>query len=198
MDAATKAVAAAWRSSYRAAITAEGDEDDKARQDPDAEAREFDKLLRGASIMPFLNEALEGKETAGKEHEIRAKLLGDEARAGVVPFEMLLPPGRYRTPRRCCDHGCRRRENAGNAGQRPRARFHPLHCSPSLGVDAFGSGRFGELSDHDKSGTGAAMKNPGTAQDAAAASFTGYTLDPDEAYRPIPFQDRGSIQAQGI
>ena len=48
---------------YRAAITAEGDEDDKARQDPDAEAREFDKLLQGASIMPFLNEALEGKET---------------------------------------------------------------------------------------------------------------------------------------
>ena len=92
MDAATKAVAP-LEIELRAAITAEGDEDDKARQDPDAEAREFDKLLQGASIMPFLNEALEGKETAGKEHEIRAKLLGDEARAGVVPFEMLLPPG---------------------------------------------------------------------------------------------------------
>ena len=39
---------------YRAAITAEGDEDDKAgRDDPDAEAREFDKLLQGASILPY-------------------------------------------------------------------------------------------------------------------------------------------------
>ena len=63
------------------------------RDDPDAEAREFDKLLEGASILPFLNEALEGKETGGKEHEVRAKLLGEEARAGVVPFEMLLPSG---------------------------------------------------------------------------------------------------------
>ena len=92
MDSATKAIQP-LEVEYRAALTAEGEEDEQARrEDPDAEQREFDKLLSGASIMPSLNEALDGKAATGKEHEVRAKLLGDEARAGQIPFEFLLPP----------------------------------------------------------------------------------------------------------
>ena len=176
MDAATKAIQP-LEVEYRAAITAEGDEDDKARQDPDAEAREFDKLLRGASIMPFLNEALEGKETAGKEHEIRAKLLGDEARAGVVPFEMLLPPEDTEQRADAATTVAAAVKTQGTQApvlERVFSRSIAARLLVSMPSVPVGSANYPVMS----SGTTAEMKNPGVAQDAAAATFTGFTLDP--------------------
>ncbi len=176
MDAATKAVAP-LEVELRASLTAEGEEDDKARHDPDAEAREFDKLLQGASIMPFLNEALEGKETAGKEHEIRAKLLGDEARAGVVPFEMLLPPGDTEHRADAATTVAAAVKTQGTQAsvlERVFTRSIAARLLVSMPSVPVGSANYPIMT----AGTDAAMKNPGVAQDAAAATFEGFTLDP--------------------
>ena len=177
LDQATKAVAP-LEIELRATITAEGDEDDQARRDdPDAEQREFDKLLQGASIMPFLNEALEGKETAGKEHEIRAKLLGDEARAGVVPFEMLLPPGdtEHRADAATTVAAAVKTQGTQvSVLERVFTRSIAARLLVSMPSVPVGSANYPIMT----AGTDAAMKNPGVAQDAAAATFEGFTLDP--------------------
>ena len=177
MDAATKAVGP-LEVEYRAALTAEGDEDDKSRRDdPDAEVREFDKLLQGASILPFLNEALEGKETGGKEHEIRAKLLGDEARAGVVPFEMLLPLGDTEQRADAATTVAAAVKTQGTQApvlERVFSRSIAARLLVSMPSVPVGSANYPIMT----AGTDAAMKNPGVAQDAAAATFEGFTLDP--------------------
>ena len=177
MDTATKAIPP-LEVEYRAAMLAEDAEDEQARrEDPDAEQREFDKLLRGASIMPFLAEALDGKEAGGKESEIRAKLLGDEARAGQVPFEMLLPPGD--AEQRADDAttvaaAVKTQGTQASVLERVFTRTIAARLLVSMPSVPVGSANYPIMT----AGTTAAMKNPGVAQDAAAASFTGYTLDP--------------------
>ncbi len=176
MDQAAKAIAP-LEVEYRAALTAEGAEDDKAREDPDAEQREFDKLLAGASIMPFLAEAMDGKEAKGKEHEIRAKLLGEEARAGQVPFEFLLPPDdiEYRADAATTVPQAARTPGAqASVLERVFTRSIAARLMVSMPSVPVGMANYPVMT----GGTTAAMKNAGTAQDAVAASFTGFTLDP--------------------
>ena len=196
MDAATKAVAP-LEIELRAAITAEGDEDDKAgRDDPDAEAREFDKLLQGASILPYLNEALENKECGGKEHEVRAKLLGEEARAGVVPFEMLLPPEDTEQRADAATTVAAAVKSPGSQApvlERVFARSIAARLMVAMPSVPVGSANYPIMT----SGTTAAMKNAGVAQDAAAASFTGFTLDPKRLTARYLFRIEDQFKLKG-
>ena len=195
IDSATKAIQP-LEIEYRAAVTAEAAEDEAAA-DPDAEKREFDGLLSGASIMPFLNEGLTGKECDGKEHEIRAKLLGDEARAGQIPMEMLLPPddSEHRadavTP---VAASVKTQGSQASVLERVFARSIAARLLVAMPSVPVGQANFPIMT----GGTKAEMKNEDTAVESAAGAFTGYTLDPKRPHGPLSFPDRRYVPASRL
>ena len=184
MDQAAKAISP-LEVEYRAAILAEDSEDEKnAKLDPDAEHREADRLLSQSSIMPFLAEGMSsgGQKVEGKEAELRAAMLGDEAREGLVPFEMLLPPAD--PEQRQIEHrvdaatpvaaSVKTQGSQASVLERVFSRSIAARLLVSMPSVPVGSANYPILT----SGTTAAVKNPGTAQDAEAGAFEGFTLDP--------------------
>ena len=77
---------------WRAASEAEQAETRAKGENPDAEARERDRLVAGVSIMDYLDEVLTDKRAEGKAHEARQALIGEQARERLIPFDFLLPP----------------------------------------------------------------------------------------------------------
>lgn len=83
--------ASALETELQAALLSESEPDETRADDSETpEGREIADLSKRASIGPFLLEAAKGHQVDGAEHEYRQALLGDEARAGLLPVEMLL------------------------------------------------------------------------------------------------------------
>ena len=163
----------------QAAILAEPDPETETRDtdDPeDAEAKELDGLLQRASILPYLGEAVSGREVGGVEHEVRAGLLGDEARGGLVPFELLLVDDREER----ADVATTVADAARTPGtqatvlQRVFTRSIAAQLGVSMPMVGVGQANFPVLT----GGTTAGQLAAGAAKDAEAASFTGFSLDP--------------------
>ena len=142
----------------------------------DAEQKELDTLLQRASILPYMSEAISGREVQGVEQEVRSGLLGDDARGGLVPFEMLLPPEREERADAATTVADAARTPGSQASvlQRVFTRSIAGRLMVSLPMVEVGQASFPVLS----SGTTAAMKAAGAGQDATAATFTGVSLDP--------------------
>ena len=163
----------------QAALLIEDEPETETRQTgagENAERKELDGLLRRASILPFMGEAVSGREVQGVEHELRAGLLGDDARGGLVPFEMLLPPEREERADAATTVADTARTPGSQASvlQRVFTRSIAARLMVSMPMVEVGQANFPVLS----SGTTAAMKAAGDAQDATAATFTGVSLDP--------------------
>ena len=131
----------------QAALLIEDEPETETRQTgagENAERKELDGLLRRASILPFMGEAVSGREVQGVEHELRAGLLGDDARGGLVPFEMLLPPEREERADAATTVADTARTPGSQASVLQRV-FTPKHRRAPDGVDADGRGRPGEF-----------------------------------------------------
>ena len=91
MDAATKEIRE-LEVRYRAEMTKEGHEnttEEVSNTTFDKEERERRRILADSSIVPFMAEALEGKKLDGREAEVRAAVLGENA-GNEVPIDLLL------------------------------------------------------------------------------------------------------------
>ena len=112
----------------------------------------------------------------GVEHEVRSGLLGDDARGGLVPVELLLPDGREERADAATTVADAARTPGSQASvlQRVFTRSIAANLMVSMPMVEVGQANFPVLS----SGTSASNVEAGTAQDAAAATFTGVSLDP--------------------
>ena len=142
----------------------------------DAEQKELGGLLQRASILPFMSEALSGRDCDGVEHEVRSGLLGDAARGGLVPMEMLVDSELEQRADTATTVAAAARTPGSQASvlQRVFTKSIAAMNKVSMPMVEVGQANFPILS----GGTGASMVNAGTAKDAAAATFTGFSLDP--------------------
>ena len=142
----------------------------------DAEAKELDGLLQRASILPYFGEAVSGREVQGVEHELRSGLLGDDARGGLLPVEMLLAEDREQRAEAATTVADAARTPGSQATvlQRVFTRSIAARLMVSMPMVEVGQANFPIL----QSGTTAAMQAAGDPQDATAATFTGFSLDP--------------------
>ena len=179
MDAATKAIGP-LEIEYRAAVTAEAAEDEaNSKLTPDAEHRERDKLLAGASVLPFLLEGATGKLVEGREAEARAAIFGDHDRPGLVPFDMLLPRGEARQEHRA-DAVSPVADSAKSPGsqasvlERVFTRSIAARLLVAMPVVSVGQATYPVMT----AGTTAAQVAADAGHDAGAAAFTGHSLEP--------------------
>ena len=141
----------------------------------DAEQKELGGLLQRASILPFMSEALSGRDCEGVEHEVRAGLLGDAARGGLVPIEMLDSELEQRADTATTVAAATRSPGSqASVLQRVFTKSIAAMNKVSMPMVEVGQANFPILT----GGTTASMVNAGTAKDAAAATFTGFSLDP--------------------
>ena len=142
----------------------------------DGETKELDGLLRRASILPYMSEAISGRDCDGVEHEVRSGLLGDAARGGLVPMEMLLDPEMEQRADAATTVAAAARTPGSQASvlQRVFTKSIAAMNKVSMPMVEVGQANFPILS----GGTTASMVNAGTAKDATAATFTGFSLDP--------------------
>ena len=167
---------------FRAAVIQEDSEAEKAIEvSPDAEHREKTNIFSKCSIVPFLLEAAQGKDCSGPEHEYRQAQLGDEARQGLIPIEML----EVRAPeRRAVEHRADAVTPVAAAAHSPGSQANVLERIFSRSIAArllvsmpavpVGQANFPVM----LTGTTAAQQLADGAQDAGAGSFTGFNLDP--------------------
>lgn len=152
--------------------------EDEPKADPagDPQKRELADLEARASILPFMTEAATGRPVTGPEHEYRAGVLGDDCGPGTLPIDLLAEP----VPEQRADAATTVAAAATADGsqaavlQRVFTRSIASRLMVSMPMVPVGSANYPILS----SGHTPAMKNAGTAHDATAATFTGFTLDP--------------------
>ena len=163
---------------FRAQVVSEDQEETEQRaKDPDAESKERDKILAKATLLPFVMEAVSQKELgdATAESELRSAVLGDEARAGLVPFEMLDRKVEHRvdavTP---LVAAATADGSQATMLERVFSRSIAARLRVSMPSVPVGAANYPVM----LTGTGADMRAADGEQDAEAGSFTGFTLDP--------------------
>ena len=160
---------------WRAATIAEADAPE-TRADDDGEDTERRALVERVELRQYLHAAANGVPVAGAEAELNAALDVRGAGGVAVPWEALLP--RHDEEHRAdaattvgsTDHGVTQRAILGRVFARTAATF----LGVSMPMVPTGDQNFPVLT----AGTSAATKNPGVAQDAAAATFTANQLGP--------------------
>lgn len=209
MDEATRTVTR-LETEYRAAVVRESGDEQRAeaenqvetRQDEDeAESREVRRLLIRSSLVPFLVEAVDGQPLEGAEKEVRAAILGDDAKAGRVPFDMLLPPPDIVRPE---EHradvvtpvaaAALADGSQASVLERVFARSVAARLGVAMPSVPAGSAVYPIMT----GGTTAAQAADGTTVDAAAGSFTGHTLDPIRLTAAYLFNMRQTLQLSGF
>ena len=159
---------------WRAATIAEADAPEtRAKDGEDTERR---ALVERVEFRRYLHAAANGVPVAGAEAELNAALDLRGAGGVAVPWETLLP--RHDEEHRAdaatsvgaTDHGVTQRTIVGRVFARTAAAFLGVSMPTVPTADQ----NFPVLT----AGTSAATKNPGVAQDAAAATFTANQLGP--------------------
>ena len=163
----------------QAALLIEEEPEEETRETgggEDAETKELDGLLQRASILPYMSEALSGRDVQGVEHEVRAGLLGDAVRGGLVPMEILVDPEMEQRADTATTVAAAARTPGSQASvlQRVFTRSIAAMSRVSMPMVEVGQANFPIL----QSGTTAENVKAGTAKDATAATFTGFSLDP--------------------
>ena len=181
---------------YRAHVVTEDAEDRSG--EGDMELQEERRLLATASIVPFLHEAVSGRPCSGAEHEIRAAILGDEARPNIVPIDMLevrQRPGIEQRADAVTPVAAAALADGSQAGILPRVFTRSIAARllvsmPSVPV---GSANYPVM----LTGTTAGMRAPDAVIDAGAASFTGFTLDPVRLTARYLFRIEDTVKLRG-
>ena len=159
---------------WRAATIAEADAPEPRAEG--GEDTEWRALVERVELRQYLHAAANGVPVAGAEAELNAALELRGAGGVTVPWDALLP--RHDDEHRAdaatsvgaTDHGVTQRSIVGRVFARTAAAF----LGVSMPMVPTGDQNFPVLT----AGTSAATKNPGVAQDAAAATFTANQLGP--------------------
>ena len=199
MDEASKAIQP-LEIEFRAAMIQEDNEEKKQKTiSPDSQEIEKRALVSKSSIVPFLLEAVENNRPLdGVEHEARQALLGDDARTGLIPFEMLLHD----------EKGIEERVDVAtplaSAAVTPGGQADILgrvfsqsvanRLLVSMPMVDVGESNFPVL----LTGTSASMASPGDAVDASAGSFTGFNLEPIRLQARYLFRQEDAYKLRGI
>ena len=155
---------------YRAALSAEAETAEAEKLDGDTAFRE---LVERAEVRDYLGEAVNPNRIAeGASAELRAEIMGNAARAGVMPWAALLPIEQRQ------DAATEGPTDVGRNQVGIMGRVFAQTAGAFLGVTTpsvpVGAQSYPVLA----SGTSAAMRSPGQAQDAVAATFTVTNLEP--------------------
>ena len=206
MDSATRKVSA-LEVEYRASLVVEQDaEQARAAADPDGEETERRRILARASIMPFIDEAVEGKRITGVELEVRKATLGEDATDNHLPVDLLLAPEELE--RRASNRPVEYRADtvtpvaaaalADGSQASVLERVFSRSIAARLGVAMpsvpVGAAVYPIMA----TGTTASMANDGTQVDAGAGSFTGHTLEPTRLTGAYLFNSRQALQLRNF
>lgn len=192
MDAATKEIRD-LEVRYRAAVTKEGSESQAEEQTGDPEEREMRRMLEGASLMPYVHEALGGRSVDGVEAELRDAMFPEQE--NMVPLELLLPPDQ-RTREVRADAATTLAAGVGSDGAESSvpARVFTRSLASRLGVAMpsvpVGQAHYPILT----GGTTAKTAADAGEVSAAAATFTQQNLDPVRLTAGYLFNVRQSLQ----
>lgn len=199
MDSASKAIQPLEIEYRAAAIQEDNDEKKQKSLSPDSQEIEKRELVSKASIVPFLLEAVENSRPLdGVEHEARQALLGDDARTGLIPFEMLLHDEKGIEER--ADTATPLASAAVTPGgqadilQRVFSQSVANRLLVSMPMVDVGESNFPVL----LTGTSASMAAPGAAVDATAGSFTGFNLEPIRLQARYLFRQEDVYKLRGI
>ena len=146
----------------------------------DKEKRELAELESRASVLPYLLEAADGRPATGVEHEYRAGILGDGARPGLLPIDILrTDDAEYREEHRVdaattVDAAALADGSQAQMLRRVFTRSIASRLMVSMPMVPVGSANYPIFT----SGHTATQEAAGDAHDATAATFTGFTLDP--------------------
>ena len=206
MDSATRKVSA-LEVEYRASLVVEQDaEQARAAADPDGEETERRRILARASIMPFIDEAVEGKRITGVELEVRKATLGEDATDNHLPIDLLLAPEELE--RRASNRPVEYRADtvtpvaaaalADGSQASVLERVFSRSIAARLGVAMpsvpVGAAVYPIMA----TGTTASMANDGAQVDAGAGSFTGHTLEPTRLTGAYLFNSRQALQLRNF
>lgn len=119
----------------RAAIIAEDAETRAAEtRTDDGESAEVRGLLTRSRLSAFVREAETQATLEGAESELRAAVFGDQARPGLVPWEMLLPQAPERRTEKRADVATDVSNSAGAEQQSIVGRVFAQSAAAYLGV----------------------------------------------------------------
>ena len=162
---------------HRAAIVADSESRQSDGGEGTGEEREYRDLVNRAEVRDYLTEAVTGREAEGAASELRAHIFGDRARAGLVPWDVLLPRTGER-PEARADAATTGPADVGTVQLPIVQRVFAQSASAFLGVDMptvpMGEAVFTVLS----AGASAENRAGGVAKDAEAATFTPTSLAP--------------------
>lgn len=185
---------------YRAAVTTEAAEAEEQRStEPDAEKREELELLGRASIGPYLMEAVEQRSAGGVEAELRAAALGDDANPGSFPVELLDFEAPARTEERAdavTPVAAAALADGSQASVLPRVftRSVASRLGVAMPTVPVGAAVYPVM----LTGTTATQAADDTHVDAAAGSFTGYTLEPIRLTAAYLYRTRQALQLRNF
>ena len=190
---------------YRQAIQDEADEDERIAAEAedvravglDREGREREELRQASSLARFAQAAVDGRDVDGREREYRAAVLGDHARASLVPIEMLEPREEQRADVTTSTANITPAVSAGSRAALLRRIFERTIAS-RLGVTMTAVAVGNAVYPYMTAGTTAAQKAPSAAQDAAAATFAMETLGPLRLTARYLFQVEDTVRLPGL
>lgn len=163
----------------------------------DSEQRELADVYQRASILRFIHPLSEGRRVSGAEHELQAALGVQEEQ---MPIDMLLPPDpEPGTAQQRADTATTVAATARDFGRQAMIldRVFTRTVAARLGVRMAmvppGESNYPVM----LTGTTAAMRNIGTMQDADAATFTGFSLNPTRLHARYLFENIDTYRLRG-
>ena len=184
----------ALETDIQAAILAEP-EPVETRTEETPETREIDDLQRRSSITGILNEAVTGRDANGPEHELRAAFLGESARAGLLPLDMLdtEPLERRADVATTVDAAALADGSQAPIASRVFSRSIAARLGVSMPTVPVGATNFPVM----LTGASASMAVPGAQVSAEAATFTGFTLEPVRLSARYKFRIEDAAKLRG-
>ena len=187
---------------YRAALVTETSEAEETEErTEDAQSKERDAILAKSSIVPFITEAMGDTKLDGAEAECRAAILGDDARAGTVPLDMLLPvtSGEPDIEVRVDAATPVAAEALADGSQAPvLPRVFANSIAARLGVSMPSVPAGDAVYPIMTGGTTAKMAADAARVDAAAGAFTGHSLEPVRLSAAYLFNLRQTLQLRNF
>ena len=201
MDEGTRRVQA-LETEYRAAIVVEaGKEEHRNQESPDGEEVERRRLLARSSVIPFIAEAVDGRHVDGAEAECRAAVLGDDG-GNLMPIDLLLTDDvetrsqtEYRTDAATPIAAAALADGSQSSVlERIFTRSVAARLGVSMPSVAVGASVYPIM----VSGTTASMAGDGGQVDAAAAAFSGHSLEPVRLTGAYLFNARQTLQLKNF
>ena len=181
---------------YRAAIIGEQEETPAAPPE-DGQPAEIRRLLGRASLGVYLTGAAAQRDLDGAEKELREAIFGDDARADLFPIDLLLPQDAPATEERAdaaTNVTTATLETQATIIQRVFAGSAAAYLGVAMPTVAAGQANYPVLT----AGTTADVREPGVAQDAAAATLAVQSVNPVRATARYLFGIESTVMVRGF